>query len=133
MGNLCGYVAIPPGHPWNDGVPEDVELDAHGGVNYGNKGCAGLVCHKPQPGESDDVFWIGFDCGHAMDLQPGMEAQVGPRMVGGPAAWELLTKAKKNRGKSILGLGGVYRNLPWVESQVNRLADQVADATQEKR
>lgn len=133
LGNLCGYVAIPPGHPWHDGVPDEVELRAHGGVNYGERGCAGLVCHKPQPGESDDVFWIGFDCGHAWDMQPGMEAMVGPRMVGGDAAWALLRRSKRKKGESLLGLGGTYKPVPYVEAEVNKLADQVAAAQKKGR
>ena len=31
-------------------------------------------CHIPLPGESDNVWWLGFDCGHYMDVQPGREA-----------------------------------------------------------
>jgi len=36
------------------------------------------VCHTVQPGESDDVRWIGFDCGHGgyhdPDLEPGNDS-----------------------------------------------------------
>jgi hypothetical protein len=68
QGNLCGYVAVPPDHP---GINRD-DLSVHGGVTYGSK-CHGNICHVPEPGEPDDVYWIGFDCAHWRDVRPGSE------------------------------------------------------------
>lgn len=85
-GHLCGYVAVPPGHPWHgktesyswddDGNAIDGGLDVrvHGGVSYAAF-CDGNVCHVPKPGEPDDVWWIGFDMGHCDDLSPLMHSQ----------------------------------------------------------
>jgi hypothetical protein len=39
----------------------------HGGLTYADR-CQGAICHVPQPGESDDVWWLGFDCNHSGDL-----------------------------------------------------------------
>ncbi len=69
-GGLCGYVAVPPGHPWHGvdfaGCASDVEHpDVHGGVTYSRK-----CCHVPKPGEPDDVWWLGFDHAHCDDLSP---------------------------------------------------------------
>lgn len=74
LGTLCGYVAVPPGHPLHGKDPFDdrLSLNAHGGVNYGSL-CSGHICHVPKPGEPDDVWWFGFDCGHAGDLSPGTQ------------------------------------------------------------
>ena len=89
IGHWCGYVAVPPGHPchghgymseyekgadgWDDydrPIHNPVDsLSVHGGITYAEK-CAGDVCHVPEPGEPDDVFWLGFDCAHAWDLSP---------------------------------------------------------------
>lgn len=72
-GHLCGYAAVPPGHPWHGkgmGWDDGVHPDVHGGVTYA-EGCAGQVCHVPQPGEPDNVWWLGFDCAHLYDLSPG--------------------------------------------------------------
>lgn len=72
-GNFCGYVAVPPGHPWH-GKVEDIDADAHGGINF-TSACEGDICHVPKPGEPDNVWWLGFDCGHiGRDRLPGMEA-----------------------------------------------------------
>lgn len=30
------------------------------------------TCHIPEPGESDHVWWFGFDCGHPQDRSPNM-------------------------------------------------------------
>jgi hypothetical protein len=43
--------------------------------------CQGEICHTPEPGETDDLIWIGFDCGHAWDIIPDMliyQEQLGP-------------------------------------------------------
>lgn len=68
-GHLCGYVAVPPGHPAHEADYDDVDVLVHGGLTYGRK-CQGRVCHVPEPGEPADVYWLGFDCAHAWDMRP---------------------------------------------------------------
>lgn len=70
-GHLCGYVAVPPGHPMHGRGTDDerLDLDVHGGITYA-AACRGDVCHVPAPGEPDDVWWIGFDAAHAGDAIP---------------------------------------------------------------
>lgn len=75
-GNWCGYVGIPATHPDYQRDYNDVEVDCHGGLTYG-KACDGShICHVPQPGEPDDLWWFGFDCHHAWDVAPGFEARM---------------------------------------------------------
>lgn len=74
FGALCGYVGVAPGHPlygaeWSTAC-EAVEV--HGGITYAAE-CSGKICHLPEPGEPDHVYWLGFDCAHAFDVCPGME------------------------------------------------------------
>jgi len=64
-GHLCGYVGVPHNHPWFG--RDDVDADVHGGLNYANK-CAGHICHVVEPGEDDNIWWLGFDCAHSGDL-----------------------------------------------------------------
>ena len=83
MGSWCGYVGVPEGHPlhgkkgWGTGEGEEQrddrvdQLDVHGGLTYA-EACSGNICHVPQPGESDHVWWFGFDCAHSGDLTPGL-------------------------------------------------------------
>lgn len=64
---LCGYVGVPRGHAAYG--KQDFGTSVHGGLTYGSR-CYGHVCHMPRPGESDDVFWHGFDCAHYGDSVP---------------------------------------------------------------
>jgi hypothetical protein len=57
MGFLCGYVAVPEGHPLFGKHYRDVDVAVHGGPTYAEEG--------------DGRWWIGFDCGHAFDMMPG--------------------------------------------------------------
>jgi hypothetical protein len=67
VGAWCGYVAVPPGHPWHGANYTEVPAEVHGGLTYSD-GCNGEICHVPSHGESDDVWWLGFDCCHSGDM-----------------------------------------------------------------
>lgn len=54
-GHLCGYVAIPPEHPFYQKRYEDIDIDVHGGLTFG---------------ECSNKHWIGFDCAHSGDIVP---------------------------------------------------------------
>lgn len=76
MGAWCGYVAVEPGHPYWDRDYADVPASVHGGLTFSDfcrddEAIEGAVCHVPEPGRPDNVFWFGFDAGHAFDLVPG--------------------------------------------------------------
>jgi hypothetical protein len=78
LGTLCGYVAVPPGHPMH-GVSHDearARVMLVGGMNY-SQPCDGEVCHKARPGEPEDVWWFGFHCACGMDLLPYMAKYLG--------------------------------------------------------
>lgn len=142
MGVWCGYVALPPGHPWHgkklsdrmpvdsrenlpvktgpvqlfieatrdgdDGcVSFDVLVRVHGGLTYAAK-CRDEICHVPKPGEPDDVWWIGFDCGHAGDMIPS--SNVFRRQYGLP------------------DLGEEYRTVDYVKAECVDLAKQAREA-----
>ncbi len=109
LGHLCGYVAVPPGHPWhglNDSsvydLPEDKQPSAHGGVTYAER-CQGTICHVPAPGEPDDVWWLGFDAAHSGDYSPGIAAICGSRQ---PNSYE------------------TYRDIGYMRVECERLARQ---------
>jgi len=116
-GQWCGYVGVPAGHPWHgvDADDDRVWACAHGyRVNYA-AGCQEddspveqRICHIPTPGEPDDVWWFGFDCGHAGDLSPFMKAALGA--FGFPLD------------------GMEYRTLEYVQVECSALAAQLAVA-----
>lgn len=111
LGHWCGYVGVPREHPLY-GVPYDQTpgLEVHGGLTYSDR-CSGDICHVPAPGMPDDVWWFGFDCGHAGDLSPGME------------------KFRRDVIEPALGrydMREVYRELPYVRAEIEHLAAQLA-------
>jgi hypothetical protein len=116
MGALCGYVAVPNGHPlygvgYSDGdYPDSPEgrFDVHGGLTYSAR-CAGHICHVPEPGEPDDVWWFGFDCNHSQDFAPS-ETNYRSAL----------------RYADFAGYGGAYRDIAYVRAEVESLARQIA-------
>ncbi len=102
-GALCGYVGVPPGHPWHGKKYDEVVADCHGGLTYANH-CRGAVCHVPAPGEPEDLYWLGFDHAHAWDLSPAYPSRYG------------------------LDSDEVYRDMEYVTEGVESLAQQAAAA-----
>lgn len=126
LGVWCGYVAMPPSHPWHGkdysapwdseyehklpGYPESLDaVRVHGGLTYA-AACAGEICHVPEPGESDAVWWFGFDCGHCEDYAPGLQ------------------QLARTREFADLHRGLTYRDLSYVRREVESLADQARAA-----
>lgn len=78
VGAWCGYVGVPPGHPYHGVDYHQVPADVHGGLTFSDK-CAAEgddpahgICHIPGPGEPHDVWWLGFDCAHWHDIAPAV-------------------------------------------------------------
>jgi hypothetical protein len=112
-GQWCGYVGVPPGHPWHGRALDDEvghDIDVHGGVTYAAP-CQGAVCHVPAPGEPDDVWWLGFDAAHAFDLQPGTRKLLA----------DLDMPADLRRGDT-------YRDVAYMRAECERLAEQAVRA-----
>lgn len=74
-GHWCGYVGVADGHPWYGKKWYDVDAAVHGGLTFASRCQPGEdesrgVCHIPEPGEPDHVWWFGFDCAHSGDRSP---------------------------------------------------------------
>ena len=102
MGNLCGYVRVPRGHPWHGkryqqrGI--DRRISVHGGITF--SGCLGGRRMKRG-------HWFGFDCAHWCDLVPGL-MQHGLYGPGGADT------------------SSVYRDITYVRDECTSLAAQLA-------
>lgn len=120
-GTWCGYAAVPPGHPLHGKGYDDLDVEVHGGLTYASA-CRDRICHVPKPGEPDDVWWFGFDCGHYRDFSPGIDALL--RSIRSRSQDEhydhATAVAAQNR------LVEVYRDLAYVRAETERLADQLA-------
>lgn len=118
MGNWCGYVGLPPEHPWHGKTYDDLDIDVHGGLTY-SEACDENateehgICHVPDPGRPDDVWWLGFDCGHAHDTMPGLRAR--ERALG-------LPEMPPMPGPP----GPTYKPLAYVQAECASLARQLA-------
>lgn len=119
VGALCGYVGVPPSHPFygkqygHDAVEE---ISVHGGLTFSDS-CAKDekehgVCHIPDPGEPEDIWWFGFDCAHFMDYVPGVHANRELRRIK-PSYAEYEYDS--------------YRNVAYVQGEVASLAKQLKD------
>lgn len=109
FGSWCGYVAIPPGHPAHGcGYDDFDEVEVHGGLTYA-KECVGDpgrgVCHVSAEGEPDDVWWLGFDCGHGWDDN-----------------W-MMAQFAADVGQGLFR--SVYRDVGYVRQECSRLAQQL--------
>ncbi len=114
MGALCGYVGVPPGHPWHGLDYNDVDVDVHGGLTFAgscneNAPEGHGICHVPEPGRPDDVWWLGFDCAHSDDVVPFIADRQAEECSPG---WP----------------NPVYRDVAYVSDQCRLLAVQVIDA-----
>jgi hypothetical protein len=84
-------------------------LSAHGGITYTDRCQAGgKICHVAQPGESEDVWWIGFDCAHSGDVTPAYDG--------------VLFRFPGDRA--------VYRTVEYVKREVAKLAEELAVVAQ---
>lgn len=105
LGHWCGYVGVAPGHCYYGKDHNEVNFEAHGGVNF-SASCEPDadperdVCYVPGFGESDHVWWFGFDCCHSWDRWPKDQEPM-PRAV--------------------------YRTLDYVKEQCASLAQQIAE------
>lgn len=102
MGAWCGYVGVTETHPAFGKDYDAVDVEAHGGLTYA-RACRGSICHVPQPGMADKVWWLGFDLIHSGDTAPGM--------------------LRFHRASGFID--ETYRNLPYARRQTERLAKQL--------
>lgn len=121
-GALCGYVGVPPSHPAFGKFYDDVDVEVHGGLTFADK-CHESddegrgICHVTEPGEPD-VWWLGFDCAHFMDVSPAMDAR--------SASIGLFRFPTSSLGNEPGTPGSSYKGVAYVRGEVTELARQLA-------
>lgn len=129
MGALCGYVGVSEGNPAYGQGYDRVRtnngeyIDVHGGLTFSNfcqdgvaKDGGPLVCHVPEEGETDKVWWLGFDCLHCGDAYPCID--------------DRLKEIRDSTDKLFPGVREMdtYRTVPYVKDQCALLAAQLVTA-----
>lgn len=107
LGHWCGYVGVPEGHPAFQ--KEDVAVSVHGGLTFSDfcqEDHERGVCHVPEVGMPDKVWWLGFDCAHLGDLSPGLV--------------RTLKEVHIN-----VAIGDTYRTLDYIQQECHQLATQL--------
>lgn len=95
-------------------------LDVHGGITFSGP-CQEQehgICHLPDAGEEDNLWWFGCDFAHSGDLSPGLAARL--RQRGGSLAEEL----------AACGYSEMYRTQAYAHQECQRLAEQLYDSEQ---
>lgn len=145
LGNRCGYVGIPPGHPLH-GVSYSDDCPAlRGGLQdathepVGKRGILALVCFAANGGRASmdvvfdvhgsvtftgdgkdgcpvyaDVWWVGFDCGHAGD---GHDIELMNE--------EMQAFYRKHPELQRVHEGDIVRTLDYVVQECENLAEQL--------
>lgn len=118
IGTWCGYVGVPEGHKWYGKEYDEPDVEVHGGLTYSAACFEGpegeTICHVPEPGQSDKVWWLGFDCAHLGDATDfALPKEIRDRYAD-----------LKHAGKST----EVYRDLHYVKGEVANLAKQIQEA-----
>lgn len=118
-GNLCGYVGVAEGHPFYEKRYSDVspEPACHGGLSFSNfcQEDPEGICHLPEPGEPDKVWWFGFDCAHGGDIIPSF-LRLEIQELG----------IKHFTGKNPY-MHETYKDILYVKNEVRLLAKQLAE------
>lgn len=71
LGCWCGYVGVPENHPAYGKSENDVNISVHGDLTYAEK-CSPPICHIPEKGMPENVWWLGFDTSHYKDFCPSI-------------------------------------------------------------
>lgn len=119
-GSLCGYVGVPKTHAVYGKDYNDIDAEVHGGLTFAGA-ChkhgseESSICHIVEEGESDDVWWLGFDCAHCSDLSPAMRRTMRGIIKENyeEHEWE------------------IYRDMKYVTDQVEFLAKQLKELEME--
>lgn len=97
------------------------DLEVHGGLTYSDK-CNDHICHVPQPGEPEDLWWLGFDANHGGDLAPRLDAITKRAFyaLGDGEEWERNHQWMHDNYET-------YRDIDYVKAEVEKLAEQLAN------
>ena len=90
LGTYNGYVGLPKGHPYWGKAYDEIPVDVHGGLTFGEQGKwfkeRGYLWPNP------DLWWMGFDTAHAGDYIPAWGEELGGGLTSEPVHYWTLKK-----------------------------------------
>lgn len=115
-GYLNGYIEVPKGHCYYHKEYNDMNIDCHGGLTFG---------------ESSDRHWVGFDCAHSCDYVPSIEH------IRKNASSMKDNRDKMEKLKKMLDIcnsplfNTIYKNIQFCMDQCKSMAEQLMKKSNE--
>lgn len=135
LGHLCGYIAVPPAHPWFGKSYDDIDVDVHGGLTFEH---ASVFAHpaemarlEEKANAADAMFGDHYRRLATAEKEKAGEEDDYPHALGTEAWWYGFDCA--HSGDLSPGMGHsfgheVYRDRDYVFVEIERLASQAAAA-----
>lgn len=118
-GNRCGYVRVPPGHPYYGKDYDNVDVDVHGGLTFAEL----EPCTEHEDGQG---YWFGFDCAHFGDASYDRSMKLEDCVTdAGRRRIEIEIEMKEKLGHD--DDGDHFWLQREVEAETERLAEQLAE------
>lgn len=122
IGALCGYVGISPEHHFHGKDYKELHIEVHGGLTY-----AGF-CNQ-----SDNIWWLGFDCAHCFDYIPKLDDEIYKNKIKDFVSQinPILDKALNDSYDLIsrIYMNKTYKNIAYVKNQIRHLVKQLQKAS----
>lgn len=112
----CGYIRVPPDHPWYGKEYEDVPASCHGGLTFAEQ--------EPCTHDDGQGWWFGFDFHHGGDA--AFPDNYEPPTEDAKLAYEYFESFY--RKLKFVGLEEHYWTLEEVIAETEQLAQQAIDA-----
>ena len=125
MGHRCGYVGVPKNHPlYGKGYDDYLEIKKS---DIGDRKISGIIplflacLDEDERVRKSDLWWFGFDCGHAGD-----KADLDYAIMKFPNHREQLIIRKSIEDKYPID-GDIIRTESYVAEECERLAEQLKE------
>lgn len=115
MGFRTGYVGIPKGHKCYGQHYDRIDVSCHCGLTYSS---TSLINQN-----DEDIWWIGFDCGHCCDANDYAKAK--EYFADNQPVMESLLRLEELN--NIYDTGGEIRTFEYVKEQCKYIVEQLLE------
>jgi hypothetical protein len=138
MKHLCGYIAVPKGHPLFAKHYNAINnAHVHGGLTFSSEGMdeheRASMYYKPNEDlQGNKLHWFGFDCAHSQDYTPGTYESMldiyTQKALASTNGDYVLARKRAECNPSVAHFrqrsDQIYRTVHYVTSELQSLADQ---------